>query len=125
MCPLTANSGQGRYRLEQPLAVAEVEPKLLQIGVGEVPQDIAADAVLGERRSVMSEPLLSEPTCDIEHSAIGRVPGWNNSTTGPLRSYTGKPRKARVRRLGSARKEASSSPLYAVRWGAHRRQAKY
>ena len=41
--------GQGRYRLEQPLAVAEVEPKLLQIGIGQIAQDVARDAVLGER----------------------------------------------------------------------------
>jgi hypothetical protein len=43
-----------RNRLEQPLAVAEVEPELLQIGIGTIPQDIAGDAVPCESLLMMA-----------------------------------------------------------------------
>jgi hypothetical protein len=43
-----------RNRLEQPLAVAEVDPELLQIGIGTIPQDIAGDAVPCESLLMMA-----------------------------------------------------------------------
>jgi hypothetical protein len=56
-----------RYPLEQPLPVSKVEPKLLEIGIGQVAQDVAVDAVLCERLRMMAKPLLSEPARDLEH----------------------------------------------------------
>jgi hypothetical protein len=64
-------SGQGCYRFEQALTVAEVEPKLPQIGIGQIAQDVARDAVLGERLGMMPKPLFSEPTRDVEISPSG------------------------------------------------------
>jgi hypothetical protein len=61
--------GQGRYRFEQALAVAQVEPKLLQIGIGQIAQDVARNPVLGERLGMMAKPLFSEPARDVEHFA--------------------------------------------------------
>ena len=69
---------QGRYRFEQALAVAEVEPKLLQIGIGEFAQYIASNAVLCERLRMVSEPLFSEPARDVDHSV---PPSWMESST--------------------------------------------
>ena len=71
---------QRRYRLEQPLAVAEVEPKLLQIGIGEFAQDIAGDAILRERLRMVSEPLFSEPARDVEHFAPQAIASRDSST---------------------------------------------
>ena len=81
LCPVLRRPGvQRRYRLEQPLAVAEVEPELLQIGIGEFAQDVAGDAVLCERLRMVSEPLFSEPARDVDHSVPPR--GMESSTTG-------------------------------------------
>jgi hypothetical protein len=65
-------AGQDRYRPEQPLAVAEVEPKLLQIGISQVAQDVAVDAVLCERLHMMAKPVLSEPARDVEHAVLSQ-----------------------------------------------------
>jgi hypothetical protein len=67
---------QSDNRFEQPLAVAEVQPKLLQIGIGEFAQDVARDAVLGERIRIVAKALFREPARDVDHSALpvgGRV----------------------------------------------------
>ena len=57
-----------RYRLEQPLAVSKVEPKLLEICIGQVAQDVAVDAALRERLRMVFEPLFNEPAQDVDHS---------------------------------------------------------
>jgi hypothetical protein len=70
LCPVQRRPGvQRRDRLEQPLTVAEVEPKLLQIGISQIAQDVARNAVLGERLGMMAKPLFSEPARDVEHFA--------------------------------------------------------
>jgi hypothetical protein len=57
-------------RLEQALAVAEVEPELFQIGVGEFGQDVAGNTILCEHLRMVSEPLFSEPARDVDHPSL-------------------------------------------------------
>jgi hypothetical protein len=60
---------QRRDRLQQPLAVAEVKPEFPQIGIGKVAQHVGADAILGEGRRMMSEPLFREPAREVHKPA--------------------------------------------------------
>ena len=58
-------------RAQELLAVAEREPELLQVLVGQVRQDLAVNVVLGKDRPVPAEPQPFEPLVDVAH---GRAP---------------------------------------------------
>jgi hypothetical protein len=114
LCPLLATPGiQRRYRLEQPLAVAEVEPKLLQIDVRQIAQDVPGDAVLCEQLRVMSELLLGEPARDVEHFGPQAIAWKDNST--PILAATAVSRCE----VWAPERNRRRTPLLAVPRAAH------
>ena len=100
---------QSRYSLEQPPAVAQVETKLPQIGIGQIAQDVARDAVLGERLSMMAEPLLGEPARDVEHFAPQAIARRERSTPGLAAAAVSR------REVWAPERNRRRTPLHAVR----------
>jgi hypothetical protein len=66
----TGRCGQAGDGSEKTLAVPERHPKLLEIGVGQLRQDIGVDFTRAKQRLVLSEAETSQPTPDIH----GRTP---------------------------------------------------
>ena len=67
-------SGQPGDRPHQPLAVAEADPELGKVGLGEVGEHVEIDAVLGEQLGVSAEADVLEPFFHLGHRSLRTAP---------------------------------------------------
>ena len=64
--------GQLGDRAHQSLAVAERDPELRQVGLGQIRQNVEVDVVLGEQLGISLEADLLEPFVHLRHSTTPR-----------------------------------------------------
>ena len=77
---------EGRDRLEQALAVAEIEAELLQVGIGKIAQDVSANPICGERRRVDLETKVGKPLLEVAHPSPRRCPALRHARRPTMRS---------------------------------------
>jgi hypothetical protein len=70
-----AGFGQSGDRPHEPLAVAERDPELGQVGLGQIGEHVEIDAVLGEQLGVSAEADLLEPVAHLGHRSLRAPPG--------------------------------------------------
>jgi hypothetical protein len=59
----------------QTLAMAQKHTKLLEIGIGQIGQDLCVDRVVAKRRSVLRQIQLLQPSNDVHAVPRRLVPG--------------------------------------------------
>ena len=59
-------------RAHQPLAVAERDPELRQVGLAQIRQNVEVDVVFGEQLDIPPEADVLEPFVHLRHSQVSQ-----------------------------------------------------